>query len=249
MLQSAIDTRIVQQAAVPPPPQQQQKPFRIPKTKQAARDEGHPAGAGPAPLARAAGGVLPTALVGHGPTLTSWTSSKVPRSCQIVRVSGLPLDMQHLEWKSIVKAKLPVLEASVSGWVLPSNMWQGSGTGYLLMKDKVGALVALKQLNGMTLRCAATGLLRPLFADLCAASELTGDEPFIGHLELSERSMRGRDPIVPHFVQSNTLELDMSLQWRALVTTQFGGRQGLRSSHVQELARALRPADGPSRVA
>ena len=176
--------------------------------------------------------------------LSTWTGQRMPRGCQIVRISGLPLDMQHSEWKSVVKAaKLPVLEASVSGWVLPSNLWQGSGTGYVLVKDKTVASVVLKQLNGMTLRCSTSGLLRPLFADILASPEANSDEPFIGHLELSERkqSMRGRDPIVPHFVQSNTLELDMSLQWRALVSTQFSGRQGLRSSHVQELARALLP--------
>lgn len=172
--------------------------------------------------------------------LTSWTGPKTPRGCQIVRVSGLPLDMQHSEWKSLIKsAKLPALEASVSGWVLPSNTWQGSGTGYLLVRDKSEALVALKQMNGMALRCVTTGLLRPLFADLCAASELTSDKPFIGHLDLGDRIMRGRDPIVPHFVQSNTLELDMSLQWRALVSTQYGAREGLRNAHVHELAQVI----------
>ena len=174
--------------------------------------------------------------------LTSWAGPKTPRGCQIVRVLGLPLDMQHSEWKSLVKsAKLPALEASVSGWVLPSNTWQGSGTGYLLVREKSEALAALKQLNCTALRCATTGLLRPLFADLCSASELGSDEPFIGHLELGDRSMRGRDPIVPHFVQSNTAELDMSLQWRALVSAQYGAREGLRNAHVRELAQAMQP--------
>ena len=171
------------------------------------------------------------------------------RGHQIVRVSGLPLDIQHSEWNGVVKAaKLPVLQTAVSGWVLPSNVWQGSGTAYLLCKDKPTALVALKQLNSLTLRCSATGLLRPLLAELCTASEIKVDRPFIGHLDLSDPgrvgARGGKDPIVPHFVQSNTLELDMSLQWRALVTAQFGGRQGLRISHVQDLARALQPAAG-----
>lgn len=187
------------------------------------------------------------ALEESGPTLGAWLGKF--RGSQIVRVSGLPLNMQHSEWKRVVKsAKLPVADTSVSGWVLPSATWQGSGTGYLLVEDKRKASAVLAQLNGMSLRCAATGLLRPLFADVCAAAKLAGDEPFIGHLELRDESAqrhtnnaRSRNPIVPHFVQSNTLELDMSLQWRALVATQFGGRQGLRSSHVTKLSRALRP--------
>ena len=230
-----------QQAQPEPRPQQ---PYRIPKLKQPVQDDGRAAGAAfLAPPARiVGGGAAAVAFEGPGPMLTSWTGPKTPRGCQIVRVSGLPLDMQHAEWKSLVKsAKLPALEASVSGWVLPSNTWQGSGTGYLLVRDKSEAFGALKQLNGMALRCATTGLLRPLFADLCAASELTGDEPFIGHLELGDKSMRGRDPIVPHFVQSNTLELDMSLQWRALVSTQYGAREGLRNAHVRELAQSIGP--------
>ena len=217
-----------------------QKPYRIPKLKQPILEEGCAAGAGLALPAPAAGGTAPVAFEGAGSILTSWTGPKTPRGCQIVRVCGLPLDMQHSEWKGLVKsAKLPALEASVSGWVLPSNTWQGSGTGYLLVREKSEALAALKQINGMALRCATTGLLRPLFADLCAASELCSDEPFIGHLELGDRSMRDRDPIVPHFVQSNTLELDMSLQWRALVSTQYGAREGLRNAHVHELAQVI----------
>jgi hypothetical protein len=217
-------------AKEPPPPPRQ--PFRIPKTKQAAPDDGRPAG--PAPSAHGAGGLL-RAFEGAGSsTLMAW---EAVRGHQIVRVSGLPLDIQHSEWNGVVKAaKLPVLQTAVSGWVLPSNVWQGSGTAYLLCKDKPTALVALKQLNSLTLRCSATGLLRPLLAELCTASEIKVDRPFIGHLDLSDPGRAGarggKDPIVPHFVQSNTLELDMSLQWRALVTAQFGGRQGLRISHV-----------------
>jgi hypothetical protein len=228
--------------------------FRIPKKPEAELAPVAP----PPPHALGVGGasasapqVATLAAGGTGPTLTSWQRD-LGRSgeCRVVRVWGLPPAMQHGEWAGVLRASLSgfgMRSAALSGWRLPSSAWRCSGVGYVLVRaDRAQA--AADRLCSCSLRCpGGDALLRPLVAELCDPKLLEPrDEPLYGHLQHGEpkgssaAAARVRnDPIVPHFVQSNTLELDMSLQWRTLLNSHFIGRSRLHEEQAGELAKLL----------
>jgi hypothetical protein len=211
--------------------------FKIPKKHV---DPLPPAAAFPPAFAAAGGGFAGGAMhaAGTGPTLASWRRKGAKAS--VVKVSGLPPSMSHAEWKDALRlAGVSCEDTALGGWALPGAMWRCSGVGYLLVSAKEAGAAA-QRLGAMSLRCPSGQGVRPLFAEECKLEQLEPrDEPLVGHLQLGDGATRGRDPIVPHFVQSNTLELDMSLQWRTLVRRQLQARKELHTGHVTTLAAVL----------
>lgn len=84
--------------------------------------------------------------------------------------------------------------------------------------------------------------MRPLFAEVWDVKDADQrDEPLIGHVHLGDGGApsRVRSVVVPHFVQSNTLELDMSLQWRTLINLHLVGRSQLHAEQASDLRKIL----------
>ncbi len=215
-----------------------QQPFRIPKKLDA-----QPSG-GAAAVAASAGGALAygTACAGGtGPTLSQWAKD-LRSGSRLVRVWGLPPDLQHAAWVQLLRgAHVRFKEAALCGWQLPLNAWRCTGVGYLLLHKVEDARAAVQLLRACSLRCGSATSLRPLCAELVAERDRAAlelrDEPLIGHLQLSSGA---NDPIVPHFVQSNTHELEMALQWRTLVKTHLVGRSELQAQHTRALSAVIR---------
>ncbi len=130
-----------------------------------------------------------------------------------------------------------------------------SGVGYVLVRaDRAHAAAAA--LSACSLRCPGDGVLRPLLAELCDAATLraAADAPptLHGHLQHGTpgaaqqqqphhaAGARG-EAIVPHFVQANTLELDMSLEWRTLVRAHLIASARLQQQQAAELGKMMRP--------
>jgi hypothetical protein len=188
---------------------------------------------------------------------------------RVVRVCGLPAELAHAQWEAALHGALHghgVRAAALSGWRLPcsseaghaspapSYVWRGLGVGYVLVRaDRAHAAAAA--LSACSLRCPGDGALRPLLAELCDAATLRAcaDAPptLHGHLhhgapgaaqQQAHHAAAARgETIVPHFVQANTLELDMSLEWRTLIRAHLIASARLQQQQAAELGKMLRP--------
>ena len=154
-----------------------------------------------------------------------------------MRAEGLPGWLGQEDWARCLRAAGLTFEAaSLGGWLMPDGAWQGDGAGFLLLKRAAqeGALAAL---GAAALRvCPGPSGLRPLSCRAVTPAQLELGEqvPLVGHLALD-----GADSatLVPHFVQSNTLELNLALQWRRLTRTHA---LAAHSMHAQQAAK-LKP--------
>ncbi len=215
--------------------------YRIPKKAKAAPDSLPADGVALAPPLMVVGSTSQVA-----PSLKSWEADLRKEKYRVVRVWGLPPAICPADWNELLRSTLQGLRiksTSVSGWALPTGAWRCMGLGYALVVA-ADAEAAVQRLSACSLRCPGMNTLRPLFAERFVPPDVAArDEPIVGHVMLPDVphvnvGRGGRDPIVSHFVQSNTLELDMSLQWRTLVNRQLLGRAELLAAHVREL-RAL----------